>query len=288
ILTMRKRLSFLMLFLLLGSILFGYIEGIRILLIKIELNRLGKLARHYAVSGYYDDALCKTPAVLDRAIQVLRDDYGITTISYTLNLSPTEAIVDASLLLQLDGDGEVDCRLDREMFSSGYTWLSVYDAWAGGARMHTLEDRIKQEALPMMLDKNRIQIHLCSDRPGYSYNEENHQCTPQDDIGRSYDGGDEMRIELSYEYPLGSFFGLDIKRLRFSAVYTGRADCYRVGCIGGMVFKFSKPITTDYTLEIFSMEQGWQVVECPYSDAPDPFGCSRESVRVQVAEPPRV
>lgn len=273
--------------------LFVSIEGIRIFLAKIELDRIAQRALKYITPGGFDASYCQRSDVLNRTIQILRDDYDFTTLTYTFNSSSATATVDSHLLLALDvNDGKADCYIDKSAFATWFTWVSVYNAWVGSARFYATRDLIIENASPLLLDSHRISIHLCSNQPGYEYDDNIHKCVPQDNVGMSYDGGDVARVELLYDYPIGSSIGMSLYTLQLQSIYTGKTECFRVGCISGLTFVFSKPISTDYSLEILSLEDGRTIIHCSNgvqikTTDKEPYGrCSEKDVWVSILIPP--
>ena len=275
-------------------LLFVSVEGIRIFLAKIELDRVAQKGLKYVNAGRLaETTYCERSDVLDRTIQILHDDYDITTLTYTISSSSTAAVLNSHLLLELDkADGKADCYIDKSAFATWFTWISVFNAWVGSARFYETRDIIIKSASPFLLDSHKISIQLCSNRPGYSYNENTKKCIPQDDVGMSYDGGDIARVELSYNYSIGSSVGISLSMIQLQSVYIGTTECFRVGCSSGINFVFSKPISVDYTLEVMSVEDGRRIIHCSNGKQvkatdTEPYGaCSEKAVWISISIPP--
>ena len=248
------------------TLLLGYGEGVRVWLAKANLPVLAKTAlRLAALDDEFDPQYCGHTEVVDRAVQTLRDDYGVATISYTVGSTTTVAVVDAAALLALgQAVGPLDCRIDSHRITITQ-WEAVYDAWVGAARYYWLRDYVRGHVAPVV-DTRYLSISFCSDRPGYEYNETVGRCTPKDDVGTSWNGGDRLRLGLTYAYPVGSSFGLALWTIPVQTVMTVTADCFLLGCFSGITFVLTPTVPADYTLEVMSTENGRVVVHCGPGD----------------------
>lgn len=292
----QPRLKYLLLSLVIAAVLLVCVEGIRYFLAKTELERVAQLILRYVSTGQYPiDVLtyCQLPNVLDRTVQVLRDDYGMTTISYKLNSKPTTNDIDGQLLMKLNKmDNTVPCRIDHRIFEKPeWESLPVYDAWMGSARLAFVHKLARESISPWSLDASRVRVHFCSDRPGYHYDDKTNQCLPREDLGRSYDGGDKVRIEMSYDYWVGSSLGLNLVLIPLQSIYINSVECFRVGCSSIIDFVFTRPIKGNYWLEVFTPRDGRRVIHClegkeiGFSET-NTFGhCYENEVNMNISDP---
>ena len=202
-------------------LLLGALETTNIIASQIAISNWVREGLRYAVTGLYDSSLCGTPPVLERAAQTLRED-GITLIARTVFTHDVSVEVNANLLRDLDlAYGKFDCQVKAEI--STYFQEKFDDALGEAARYYSIR-KIIQDVTPPILDSRYLNITICSDSPGYSYDSTRGQCLPREDAGRS---GDHVTIKVIYSYPFGSSLGITSGYLYLHASNTWMVEKYR-------------------------------------------------------------
>lgn len=77
-----------------------------------------------------------------------------------------------------------------------------------------------REKFPTALD-----VTVCSNHPGYAYDAASHTCLPREDAGA---GGDEVLVNITYNYPLGAGLGAGVSSLPIQATQRGIVESFRV------------------------------------------------------------
>ncbi|MBI5297030.1 MAG: DUF4349 domain-containing protein [Chloroflexi bacterium] len=85
------------------------------------------------------------------------------------------------------------------------------------SEMDTAWDR---DQFPAALD-----VTVCSDHPGYAYDADFHTCLPRENPGQ---GGDEVLVSITYDYPLGAGWGAGVSALPIQATRRGIVEHFGV------------------------------------------------------------
>lgn len=95
------------------------------------------------------------------------------------------------------------------------------------ARLKTIYT-IAQEEMSSVWDQRQfpdaLDVTVCSNHPGYFYNDQSHICLPHEDTGT---GGDQILVSIAYDYPLGAGWGAGLSALQMRDTRSGIVESFR-------------------------------------------------------------
>ncbi|MFZ5879705.1 MAG: DUF4349 domain-containing protein [Chloroflexota bacterium] len=102
------------------------------------------------------------------------------------------------------------------------------DAAEQSARLRSIDAYARSEMAPAW-DREKfptaLDVTVCSNHPGYAYDAASHTCLPREDAGA---GGDEVLVNITYNYPLGAGLGAGVSSLPIQATQRGIVESFRV------------------------------------------------------------
>jgi hypothetical protein len=128
--------------------------------------------------------------------------------------------------------GEFDpgrCRDGDHCDQTGRLSIDQRQALQDDARLQTIYAVAQLAAGALPADALRIVV--CSNRIGYTYDQDTAVCWPRDDAGGP---GDEVLIDIGYDYPLGSLLGAGIVNVPLQAMQATLVEHYRTVRIQGL------------------------------------------------------
>ncbi len=192
-------------------IVVAFIEIIRMLEVQTALDTVARLSVRYAATNQYKDSFCGTPALVDRAVTIVK----------AANIS-----INAETLLAMDkADGKIDCLAPSDQSNLRAAPRLYTDAMRDTARYYSIMEALGQ-SIPEIIDARSLKTSLCSNRPGFRYHPDSNTCSPQDDPGR-YNSSDQVLVSLTYVYPLGSSLGLALVEIPFHVVREAIVETFR-------------------------------------------------------------
>jgi len=107
--------------------------------------------------------------------------------------------------------------------------LDQHQALEDDARLQTIYAIVQQAAGALSADA--LKIVVCSNRAGYAYDPITALCRPRDDVGGP---GDEMLINVGYDYPIGSVLGAGVGTVSLQSMHEAIVERYRTVRVQGL------------------------------------------------------
>lgn len=220
----RIPFSILLIILILLVLLLAAVETVRIVVAKLAVERIAFTTLRYTVTNSYFYSLCGEEAILSQTAQTLNNDDGLISIPSDKPDSKPIEITSQELGSLDQADGNVDCVFDQEDLDRD-TRLIVVQTMQDTARYYSIL-KVAHQNTPDVLDIHRIKITLCSNRPGFTYDAKTDSCSPHDDVGR-FNSGDQVSIQVSYRYGVGSSIGIVVGYISINAFRIGTLEVFR-------------------------------------------------------------
>jgi hypothetical protein len=212
----------------------------------------------FSVIGSFMPQDC-TPAVLERALALLVNDYHLPAIYETVPDGLKSVPLTMDVLTSLNQVNGSVCHIHQSNLLAHINTILSH-ALEQSARYDSIT---RMQSLPPQLDPTRVHLTLCSDDPGYQFDSDNARCLPHDTAGEPCS---TVYAQATYTYPLGSVFGLNLGETLLRSEAKGLVEWpgnSRVGgCKDALDVILGGPIPTEYSIDVTASGGSEEHVTC--------------------------